>query len=44
MKSNEISLDGFTCKDEGEAWLAMKSGDTRALIFFLHAKLQKHLL
>ena len=34
MKSNELSLDGFTCKDEAEAWLAMKSGDTRALIFF----------
>lgn len=34
MKSNELSLDGFSCKDEAEAWLAMKSGDTRALIFF----------
>ena len=34
MKSNELSLDGFTCKDEAQAWLAMKSGDTRALIFF----------
>lgn len=34
MKSNDLSLDGFTCKDEAEAWLAMKAGDTRALIFF----------
>ena len=34
MKSNELSLDGFRCKDEAEAWLAMRSGDTRALIFF----------
>ena len=34
MKSNELSPDGFACKDEAEAWLAMKSGDTRALIFF----------
>ena len=34
MKSNELSLDGFKCKDEAEAWSAMKLGDTRALIFF----------
>ncbi len=34
MKPNELSLDDFDCKDEAEAWSAMKSGDKRALIFF----------
>ena len=34
MKPNELSLDDFGCKDEAEAWSAMKSGDKRALIFF----------
>lgn len=34
MKPNELSLDDFGCKDEAEAWAAMKSGDKRALIFF----------
>lgn len=34
MKPSELSLIDFGCKDEAEAWLAMKSGDKRALIFF----------
>jgi RNA polymerase sigma factor (sigma-70 family) len=34
MKPDELYLDDFRCKDEAEAWLAMKSGDKRALIFF----------
>ena len=34
MKPNEISLEDFSCKDEAEAWSAMKAGDKRALIFF----------
>ena len=34
MNLDELSLDDFSCKDEAEAWSAMKSGDKRALIFF----------
>ena len=34
MTPNELYLDDFRCKDEVEAWLAMKSGDKRALSFF----------
>ena len=34
MKPNEYFLEDLRCKDEAEAWLAMKSGDKRALIFF----------
>lgn len=34
MKLNELYLDDFRCKDEAEAWIAMKSGDKRALSFF----------
>lgn len=34
MKPDELYLDDFRCKDEAEAWMAMKSGDKRALIFF----------
>lgn len=34
MKPNGFYLDDFMCNDEVEAWLAMKSGDKRALSFF----------
>src|SRR5688572_13200278 len=34
MKPNELHLNEFTCNDEVEAWLVMKSGDKRALSFF----------
>ena len=34
MTPDELYLDDFRCKDEVEAWLAMKSGDKRALSFF----------
>ena len=34
MKPSELHLSDFSCKDEAEAWIAMKSGDKRALIFF----------
>ena len=34
MKPEELCLDDFRCNDEVEVWLAMKSGDKRALSFF----------